>query len=290
MRSQHWYDAVVMCEQQGQAYVLATVMGAAGSVPRDQGSKMVITAEQQYDTLGGGHLEYKVVQHAQKLLADQSSGNFVEHFPLGASLGQCCGGSVSVLFENFVAKGLNLTVFGAGHVAKALMNILSQLPGKVRWVDSRENMFPIEQYHNIEVIHSEHPVDVMQGVPTGSQVLILTHNHQLDFDLVECALKRSDLTYVGCIGSDTKAQRFEMRLQHRGFDEKTIEQLICPVGDINIPGKLPMEVAVSISAQLIKHMAQGTVVESARQGVSWQAIKQELIKGPVISAQPNKVK
>ena len=265
MKTQHWYEAVVKCEQQGSAYVLATVMGAAGSVPRDQGSKMVISAEQQYDTLGGGHLEYKVVQHAQQLLADQSIGNYIEHFPLGASLGQCCGGSVSVLFESFAAKGMNLTVFGAGHVAQALMSILSQLPGTVRWVD------------------------IMRSLPQNSQVLILTHNHQLDYELAECALKRGDLSYVGCIGSDTKAQRFKMRLEHKGLNQDQIEKFICPVGDTSITGKLPMEVAVSISAQLIKHLAQHKHEKNTRQGVSWKSIKQDLVKGAVQTSLPNKV-
>ena len=289
MKTQHWYDAVVKCEQQGIAYVLATVMGAAGSVPRDQGSKMVITENSQYDTLGGGHLEYKVVQHAQQLLAEHQVGNFIEHFPLGASLGQCCGGSVSVLFESFDVKGLNLTVFGAGHVAKALMSILSQMPGKIRWIDSREDMFPSQQYDNVQTILSDDPVAEMKKLPVNSQVLILTHNHQLDFDLVEHALKRGDLSYVGCIGSQTKAQRFQMRLQHKGFDEGTINNMICPVGDTSIPGKLPIEVAVSISAQLIQHLEQFKQAQPQRQGVSWQTIKQDLVKGKAVSSMPNKV-
>lgn len=289
MKTQHWYDAVVKCEQQGIAYVLATVMGAAGSVPRDQGSKMVITANSQYDTLGGGHLEYKVVQHAQQLLAEQQAGNFIEHFPLGASLGQCCGGSVSVLLESFAVKGLNLTVFGAGHVAKALMSILSQMPGKIRWIDNREDMFPSQQYDNVQMTLSDDPVAEIKSLPVKSQVLILTHNHQLDFELVEQALKRGDLSYVGCIGSQTKAQRFQMRLQHKGFDEASIENMICPVGDTRIPGKLPIEVAVSISAQLIQHLDQFKHEQSQRQGVSWKTIKQDLVKGKVVSSMPNKV-
>lgn len=289
MKTQHWYDAVVKCEQQGTAYVLATVMGAAGSVPRDQGSKMVITEHNQYDTLGGGHLEYKVVQHAQQLLAEQQAGNFIEHFPLGASLGQCCGGSVSVLFESFEVKGLNLTVFGAGHVAKALMSILSQMPGKIRWIDNREDMFPNLQYDNVQSILSDDPVAEMQKLPENSQVLILTHNHQLDFELVEHALKRGDFSYVGCIGSNTKAQRFQMRLQHKGFDEASINNMICPVGDTRVPGKLPIEVAVSISAQLIQHLEQFKREKPQRQGVSWQTIKQDLVKGKAVSSMPNKV-
>jgi xanthine dehydrogenase accessory factor len=290
MKTQHWYDAVVKCEQQGKAYVLATVMGAAGSVPRDQGSKMVITEDNQYDTLGGGHLEYKVVQHAQVLLSEQTAGNYVEHFPLGASLGQCCGGSVSVLLESFAIKGLNLTVFGAGHVAKALMTILSQLPGRVRWVDSRKEMFSQNEYHNVENIHTEDPVDVIKILPENSQVLILTHNHQLDFELVQEALKRHDFSYVGCIGSQTKAQRFRMRLQHKGFSDVDIANMVCPVGDDSIPGKLPMEVAVSISAQLIKHLEQFKTRQARKQGVSWQTIKQELVSGKVQANEPNKLK
>jgi len=289
MKSQHWYEAVTKCEQQGKAYVLATVMGAAGSVPRDQGSKMVITDDSQYDTLGGGHLEYKVVQHARELLAGQTTGNYVEHFPLGASLGQCCGGSVSVLFESFAVKGLNLTVFGAGHVAKALMTILSQLPGKIRWVDSRQDMFTGSEYSNIESICIDNPVDMIADLPENSQVLILTHNHQLDFELVERALKRHDFSYVGCIGSQTKAQRFQMRLQHRGFSDVDIANMICPVGDMSISGKLPMEVAVSISSQLIKHLEQFKVQHTKKQGVSWKTIKQELIDGKVQSNEPNKL-
>lgn len=277
MKTQHWYDAVVKCEQQGNAYVLATVMGAAGSVPRDQGSKMVITANHEFDTLGGGHLEFKVMHKARELIAANEVGNRVEHFPLGASLGQCCGGSVTVLLESFVQKGMHLTVFGAGHVAKSLMKILGDLPGKVNWVDNRENMFPEAENlpANVNVHLMEDPVAMIDTLPMNSQILVLTHNHQLDYQLVEAALKKGEFSFVGCIGSDTKAQRFQMRLQHKGLSETQIAQMICPVGELDIPGKLPMQVAVSMSAQLIKHLDSGKA-KPLRQGVSWKSIKTEL--------------
>lgn len=288
MKIHNWYDAVVMCEQQGEAYVLATVMGAAGSVPRDQGSKMVITSDKQYDTLGGGHLEFNVIQHGQQLLAEQSTGNFVEHFPLGASLGQCCGGSVSVLFESFAEKGMNLTVFGAGHVANALMSILWQMPGKIRWVDSRKHMLAENQYQKIEMIHTQEPVDIIQTLPVNSQILVLTHNHQLDFELVKHALERDVFSYIGCIGSQTKAQRFQLRLKHKGFDENAIAKINCPVGDTSIPGKLPIQVAVSITAQLMKHLDVHNK-RIKKQGVSWQRIKQDLLTDNVQANKPNKI-
>ncbi|MFT7110007.1 MAG: xanthine dehydrogenase accessory factor [Psychrobacter glaciei] len=275
MKFSKWFDAVQHCEQNGLSYVIATVMGAAGSIPRDQGSKMVITENADFDSLGGGHLEFSVMNKAREMIASGQAGNHIEHFPLGASLGQCCGGSVTVLMESFVQQGLNLTVFGAGHVAKALMKILADLPGQIRWIDSRAEQFPADVASNIKKCIEEYPVDIISTLPKGSQLLILTHNHQLDFDLVEAALKREDFSFIGCIGSQTKAERFQMRLRHKNFSQQQIESVICPVGMLEIPGKLPMEVAVSMAAQLIAFQHQGEQ-KILRQGISWKDIKKEI--------------
>lgn len=277
MKFSKWFDAVQHCEQDGEAYVIATVLGGAGSIPRDQGSKMVITANGQFDTLGGGHLEFKVTEQARELIAKNEAGNQVQHFPLGASLGQCCGGSVTVLFESFIQQGMHLTVFGAGHVAKSLIKILGDLPGRVNWVDNRENIFPDTQNipSNVTTHLMEYPTDIIKTLPAHSQLLVLTHNHQLDYEIVEAAIKRDDFSFIGCIGSDTKAKRFQMRLQHKGFTQDQIKNMLCPVGELDIPGKLPMQVAVSMAAQLIKHLDDGKA-KPLRQGISWKAIKTEL--------------
>ncbi len=276
MKSIKWFEAIKECEQQGKAYVIATVLGVSGSSPRDQGSKMVITSDEEIDTLGGGHLEYKVMEDAREVLAGGEAGNHIKHYPLGASLGQCCGGSVTVLLESFVSQGLNLTVFGAGHVAKALMKILGDMPGQIRWVDNRIDMFGLNVPTNVQVMYLESPVDMVATLPANSQVLILTHNHQLDFELAHAALKRADLSFVGCIGSDTKAKRFNMRLKHRGMSDELMAPFVCPVGDLNIPGKLPMEVAVSMAAQLIQHIHFDDE-KVLRQGVSWKQMKNEMV-------------
>ncbi len=275
MKSQKWFEAVQKCEQRGIAYVIATVLGVAGSSPRDQGSKMVITVDQEVDTLGGGHLEFKVMEHARELIKKGEAGNQIKHYPLGATLGQCCGGSVTVLLESFVMQGLNITVFGAGHVAKALMNILGEMPGQIRWVDNRIDMFPEDVPANVQIMYLESPVEIVETLPANSQVLILTHNHQLDFELALAALERDDLSFVGCIGSDTKAQRFQMRLKHRGMTQEKIDNFICPVGNQDVPGKLPIEVAVSMAAQLIQQLHKDDE-KVLRQGVSWKQMKNEL--------------
>lgn len=289
MEAKYWHQAIAECERQGDAYVIVTILGVKGSTPRNETSKMVVTGQESFDTIGGGQLEFQVIQHARELIAHREKGNFVEHFPLGASLGQCCGGSVSVLFESFSAQGINLTVFGAGHVAQALLKILESLPGHIRWVDSRKDQFPNSINGNVEILLLDDPVTIIDSLPSNSQILILTHNHQLDFQLAESALRRGDFSYIGCIGSKTKAQRFQHRLKQKSITQEQIDHFICPVGDLSIKGKLPMEVAVSIAAQLIQlnHLtAQETKAEN---GVSWQFIKQQLMKAPVQSHTVNRL-
>ena len=272
MTDKRWFDAVQHCEQTGIAYVLATILGTTGSTPRDPGSKMVITADATFDTLGGGHLELDITEKARGLLNEGIAGNRVEHLPLGARLGQCCGGSVTVLLECFVQPGLNLALFGAGHVAQALVTILGGLPGPVRWIDNRPEMVPKAVPANVQFSLEEDPVAIIGQLPANSQILILTHNHALDFELLKAALQRKDCSYIGCIGSLTKAERFRARLQQRGLPQGDIAQLICPVGHQDIPGKLPMEVAVSIAAQLIAHIHEDEE-KVLRQGIDQQALR-----------------
>ena len=54
-----WGEMIAQLQRTSEAYVLVTVIGTRGSTPRETGSKMVVTAENSYDTIGGGHLELK---------------------------------------------------------------------------------------------------------------------------------------------------------------------------------------------------------------------------------------
>lgn len=84
----------------GEPAVLVTVARAEGSVPREAGTHMLVTARGQQDTIGGGHLEHKALAIARGMLAAATApAPHLERFPLGPSLGQCCGGVVWLLFE-----------------------------------------------------------------------------------------------------------------------------------------------------------------------------------------------
>ena len=62
------------------------------------------------------------------MLAASSSGQapppLSRDFGLGPSLGQCCGGSVTLLFEAVLPPAWRVALFGAGHVGRALVRLL----------------------------------------------------------------------------------------------------------------------------------------------------------------------
>ena len=257
MRPNTWFDGIQFCEQTAKGYVLVTVISAAGSTPRSAGTKMVVVDDEIYDTIGGGHLEHQAIAKARSLLAKSEQVQHIEHYPLASKLGQCCGGAVNLLFEVMTEHQKQLVIFGAGHVSKSLLPILAQLPLHISWVDSRKDMFDSHpENNNVQKIVSDDPVEYLNHLPDSSMVLIMTHNHQLDFGLVEAVLKADRFDYCGMIGSDTKSRRFRTRLSHKGFTQAQVDKLICPVGVIEINGKRPIEVAVSIAGQIIQRINQ----------------------------------
>jgi xanthine dehydrogenase accessory factor len=251
-----WFDALHQCQQQGKSYVLVTLLATAGSTPRNGGTKILVCDDSMFDSIGGGHLEFEVIKQARNMLVSNSAMQKVEHYPLSSKLGQCCGGATNVLFEVMTQHTQHIAIYGAGHVSKALVPILAQLPLQISWIDNRQEMLDDiaqqPQPNNVKLLASEQPTDTIATLPSGSWALIMTHNHQLDFDIVEAALNREDMAYIGMIGSDTKARRFRTRLAHRDFQQHVIQRLVSPVGVLDIPGKRPIEVAVSMAAQLIQ--------------------------------------
>jgi len=239
----HWTNLAHELHQQNIAYVLVTILGKRGSAPRDSGTKMIVTADTSYATIGGGQLEYKAIEQAREMLnglrpdpsPDTNSDQHLEHYPLGPKLGQCCGGSTNILFEHFAARSPHIMLFGAGHVGHALTTILGELPVHVEWVDNRSEQFPDNlRFSNIKPVISTSPLNEIAGMPSNGYYLIMTHDHQLDFDLCCAALKRDDAQFIGLIGSNTKWLRFIKRLSDAGFDEAQIASIQCPIGLSNV--------------------------------------------------------
>lgn len=251
MSNTAWIEALADLQHQGEPCVLVTIIEERGSTPRNAGSKMVVSRERLYDTIGGGHLEYKAQQIARDMLENRERDTRLERFSLGASLGQCCGGATVLLFEPMGQPQAHIAVFGAGHVGRALVPLLASLPCKVRWIDSRENEFPEQIPQGVEKVVNEDAVDEVENMPAGSYFIVMTHNHQLDLELTAAILERNDFTYYGLIGSKSKRAKFEHRLRDRGFQPETVQRMRCPMGIAEVKGKLPIEIAVSIAGEVI---------------------------------------
>jgi len=327
-----------LCPVAGQsdvrAVVRVTVAAIRGSAPREPGACMLVGADWEDGTIGGGHLELMATGIAKKMLtAETEISGRLDRFPLGATLGQCCGGvvelwferftsasvalveeaiamrqsgklvilatslsptrasqhkliggdsigndaaffallregagasrailkrgagdygSVDVLYERLDASQMPLWIFGAGHVGKALVNVLAPLPFDLTWIDSRDSMFPAQIPDRVRVVQCEMPADAVEDAPAGALFLILTHSHDMDFDICRAILARGDFAWAGLIGSKTKAARFVQRMQQRGFSGDCIARIVCPIGIDGISSKVPAAIAIAVAAQMLQ--------------------------------------
>lgn len=246
-----WLSDLARLTQSRTPCVLITVMDAKGSTPREAGTKMVVSEAEQFGTIGGGNLEYQAIAEARKLLASATAAPAQKDYPLGPSLAQCCGGAVSVLLEPFLPVGKTVFLFGAGHVGREIVQTLSGLPVHIRWIDPREGEFPATAPAHAEKIVTSTPTAEIRHTTDADHILILTHSHDLDYELVREAFHHGKFAYLGLIGSDTKRARFLKRLKVDGVTDTS--RLTCPIGIAGITGKHPREIAVAVAAELLQN-------------------------------------
>ena len=101
MTTLHWLNELQHLLAHGDAAVLVTVARVEGSAPRDAGTKMIVTRDDALLTIGGGHLEWRAIDIGRQVLKQgaHGQGRRLERLSLGPSLGQCCGGAVTLAFE-----------------------------------------------------------------------------------------------------------------------------------------------------------------------------------------------
>jgi xanthine dehydrogenase accessory factor len=145
----------------------------------------------------------------------------------------------------------DLYLFGAGHVGRALVHVLTGLPYQIRWFDERAEMFPLALPANVTIEVSADARHDVASAPPGTIFLVMTHSHALDFDICDQILRRGNFAFLGLIGSATKRATFERRLKLRGHSDAAIRRLICPIGLPSIAGKAPAVVAISVAGQLL---------------------------------------
>ena len=258
----------------GRRCVLVEVSEARGSVPREAGTRMLVSLQHTAGTVGGGHLELKAIDEARALL-DADAQHIAPreiHYPLGPALGQCCGGAVTLRFSALDAAALerwtvdaprfHLQLYGAGHVGRAIARALAPLDVLVDWIDERESEFPCAFFDfapqapwpdHIRKVCVDTVEAEVRHAPPLAYYLVLTHQHDLDLRISEAILKRDDFGFFGLIGSKTKHARFIHRFEQRGIAAEAIARMTCPIGLPGIVGKEPEVIAAGVVAQLLAH-------------------------------------
>ncbi len=223
---------------------------------------MLVSAQAVAGTIGGGHLEWQAIALARERLAGDPAP-LLRHYALGPSLGQCCGGALDLSYELLQpshlaawppdASRFEVALFGAGHVGRAIVQALAPLPCKVLWIDERDEAFASDRPWpaNVSLLCVDAVDAEIAALAPDTRVLIATHSHDLDLKLCTAALQRTDLDFVGLIGSATKRVRFVRRLAQQGLEAAAQTRLICPIGLPGIEGKEPAVIAASVAAQLL---------------------------------------
>lgn len=235
-----------------KTYVIATVLDAGGSTPRLAGARLISNGDTFGGTIGGGAIEKLVLERANELLGALEQTAMVD-VHLVRDLGMCCGGKMTV-FLNKVQADDQMLIFGAGHIGRALAQLAVQLSFRVSLIDSRDNWTdPKELNEKINVINEEPEWYIKTSQHLAqSYVLIATHSHALDQDLVEALLTQEQpLNYLGLIGSRAKWKRFYQRLENKGISIQDLDRVFCPSG-LDINAQTPPEIAISVLAQMVQ--------------------------------------
>lgn len=248
-----------------------------GSSPREAGTEMFVSASDLLGTIGGGHLEHIAITQARTMLCEGTLSSHLD-LPLGPEIGQCCGGRVELQltrmsqndrvsaiarFRDQRAELPHVYIMGAGHVGRALANLLQHAPVQCVLVDMREDELKKCSASVDKRLRAIPEVDVFNA-PAGSAFVVLTHDHGLDFLLTSAALELGHAAYVGMIGSATK--RAKLRSWCRSHcNGLSIDNLTCPIGAAGSRDKRPELIAAFVAAEVLTALTEGAQAVGGRE-------------------------
>ncbi len=235
--------------EQGVPAVLCVVTGTTGSTPRKAGSKMLVFPDGSIKgTIGGGSIEYQVIQDALNTISCGTP--FSKAFHLEDDLKMHCGGTMEVYFEAIGCLP-KLYIFGGGHIGKALAGYAVGLGFRPFVFDQREGIFDEWNMPGVETQNS----DLLQIIDSlafdnNTYIAIVTHKHEFDETALLACLPH-EYAYLGMIGSKRKVAEIRKNaLDNHHFIESQLDKVDMPIG-IPFAAETPAEIAISIVAQMI---------------------------------------
>ena len=253
-----FWQAAAELERAGIPFVVATLLSSRGSAPQETGAKAIVTCQGlHFGTVGGGKVEARAIAMSQELLGPSTDrGPVMRTWNLQRDIGMTCGGEVTFLFEVHDAKKWPIAVFGAGHVAQAVVRVLATLECHVTCVDHRpEWLDRLPESPRLARIRLSTAVEartVVETLDPRTFFVVMTQGHATDVPILEEIFRRRpDVPFVGVMGSDVKAMKIRNELVALGVPAALVERLRCPIG-LSLGNNEPAEIAISVAAQLLR--------------------------------------
>jgi len=257
--NRHLLNELLAAQEAGEPVVLATVIRARGSVPRQSGAKMLVYGDGRISgTIGGGEMESRVVQEAQASLNDGQT-RIVPYSLVDPQRGDpgLCGGEVEVYVEPY-APPATVLVIGCGHVGKAVASLAHWLGYRVIVTDDRAELASPENIPEADLYLPGEIDDVLEqlAIHSNTHIALLTRNVMLDRQILP-QLADTPAPYIGVIGSRRRWQETKKLLLTDGKSETELERYHSPIG-LELNAETPEEIAVSIMAEIIMLRRDGT--------------------------------
>jgi xanthine dehydrogenase accessory factor len=145
----------------------------------------------------------------------------------------------------------HMVIIGAVHTAIPLIGFATILGYKTTVIDARGTFATEERFPHVDRMIEAWPDEGLSQVVLhpGVAAVVLAHDPKFEDPAMEVLLK-SDVGYIGAIGSRaTSLERLD-RLRGMGFSDADLGRIHGPVG-LNLGGKSPEEIALSIVAEII---------------------------------------
>jgi xanthine dehydrogenase accessory factor len=205
-----------------------------------------------FGTVGGGRVETKAIAEAQKMLNGEAAENnqFVQ-WNLNKDVGMTCGGIVKLYFESHNVGRWRIVIFGAGHVANALITLLQHFDCAITCIDPREEwLAKLPKSPKLTAIRNADMPSVVKTLPDDAFVILMSMGHATDKPVLIEILRTRRFPYLGVIGSEAKANILRRDVAEAGLPIEAQAAFHCPIG-IEIGTNHPYEIALSAIAQLI---------------------------------------
>ena len=258
----------------GQPVVLCSISLSHGSCPRGEGAMMLVTEEGRIaGTIGGGAVEYNAQKKAAEVLrtGKSSTHEYILRNNDIQDIGMICGGDVEVDFfymdpeapetlakleelQEAVKRLANVYIFGGGHVAQALVPLLTSVDFNCIVIEDRKEFAEPSLFPGVDRTilcdNNEHIADYVEFTE-DDYICIMTRGHKDDM-IIEAQAVKTPAKYIGVIGSREKIAAVSAQLRERGCTEEEIARITSPIGIPVRGARTPEEISVCIAAELIE--------------------------------------